>query len=172
MKARILFLALLMLGITGTALADGNKNKDFGGKNRMNTTDRIVDELGLDDATATRFTTVYNQYVAEMHEAYRQHAMLHPKKGEDGKKQRLADEQIKHNLDEQLALAQAILDLRVKYYKEYLKFLTPRQIEKLSKMEKHQADKVHDTFSRHQMPEMRAGQRPGRSVMPPRAEKQ
>lgn len=172
MKHRFLILAMCLLSIAGTASADKpQKGKGHGGPAQVNMTDRIADELGLDDATAAKFATVYNQYVAEMHAAYKQHAMTRPQKGEDGKKQRLTDEQIKHNLEAQLDLSQSILDLRKKYYKEYLKILTPRQIDKLSKMEKKQAGKVQDSFSHRQMPEMRPGQRPGRSVMPPRAEK-
>lgn len=172
MKQRFLILALCLLSIAVTASADKpQKGKGHGGPAQVNLTDRIADELGLDDATAAKFSTVYNQYVAEMHAAYKQHAMTRPQKGEDGKKQRLTDEQIKHNLEAQLDLSQSILDLRKKYYKEYLKILTPRQIEKLGKLEKKQAGKVQDSFSHRQMPEMRPGQRPGRSVMPPRAEK-
>ena len=135
--------------------------------------ERIVEELNLDDATAARFTTVYSQYVQEMHAAYKQHAMIRPQKGEDGKKVRLTDEQVKHNLEEQLALSQTIIDLRKKYYKEYLKFLTPRQIEKLGKMEKKQAGNVQKTWGKRQAsPQVRPGHRPmGKSVMPPRQEK-
>lgn len=166
MKHRIILLALCLLSIAGTASADKPK-KD---KPAM-TTDRIAYELGLNDATTEKFTAVYNQYVAEMHEAYRQHPVIRTKKDQDGKKQRLTDEQIKHNLEAQLDLSQSILDLRKKYYKEYLKFLTPRQIDKLGKIEKKQANKVKNASSHRQMPGMRPAQRPGRSIMPPRAEK-
>ena len=164
---------MCLFGVAAMASADPpKKGKPHVKPAQVNMTDRIADELGLSDAAAAKFTTVYNQYVAEMHEAYKQHPMIRAKKGEDGKKVRLTDEQIKHNLEAQLELSQATLDLRKKYYKEYLKFLTPRQIDKLSKMEKKQADKVHNQFNHQQAPgQMRPGQRPGRSTMPPRAEK-
>lgn len=108
--------------------------------------DRIVNELELSDANAERFTALYGQYTAEMHEAARKHARIHPEKDESGKPKRLSDEQIKHNIEAQFALSQATLDIRRKYYKEYLKFLTPRQIEHLSRIEKKQAEKFHKSF--------------------------
>lgn len=174
MKTRILTLLLLALGLTATASADNDKKGQRPqGMHQVNVAERLVEELNLDDATAARFTTVYSQYVQEMHAAYKQHAMIRPQKGEDGKKVRLTDEQVKHNLEEQLALSQTILDLRKKYYKEYLKFLTPRQIEKLGKLEKKQAGNVQKTWGKRQAsPQVRPGHRPmGKSVMPPRQEK-
>ena len=174
MKTRLCTLLVLALSLTATASAENQKKGQRPqGMHQVSMTERIVDELDLDDATAARFTTVYNQYVSEMHAAYKQHAMIRPQKGDDGKKKRLTDEQIKHNLEEQLALSQATLDLRKKYYKEYLKILTPRQIEHLSKLEKKQATDVHKKWGEHQKPgQMRPGQRPmGKNVMPPRQEK-
>lgn len=150
MKARIITLLLLTLSVCGSVRADHPKGQHHGqGACQTGSADRIVAQLGLDDATASRFTTVYNQYVAEMHAAYKQHAMIRPQKGADGQPQRLTDEQIKHNLEAQFALSQTTLDLRKKYYKEYLKFLTPRQIEKLGKLEKRQASGVRKTADKH-----------------------
>lgn len=173
MKARILTFLLLALGLCASASADKNKWKQSQGLRQVSMTERLKYELNLDDATADRLTTVYNQYVAEMHAANKKHAMIRPQKGEDGKKTPLTDEQVKHNLEEQLALSQAILDLRKKYYKEYLKFLTPRQIEKLGKIEKKQAGNVQKEWGKRQAsPQVRPGHSPrGKSVMPPRQEK-
>lgn len=148
MKARLIALSALLLCMATTALADGKKkwNPERFEKARAMQVDRIVNELELSDANAERFTALYGQYTAEMHEAARKHARIHPEKDESGKPKRLSDEQIKHNIEAQFALSQATLDIRRKYYKEYLKFLTPRQIEHLSRIEKKQAEKFHKSF--------------------------
>ena len=146
MKARILTLLLLAMCLCASASADKNKGKQLQGLRQVSMTERLKYELNLDDPTAVRFTLIYNQYVEEMHAAYKKHPMIRPQNGADGKKGRLSDEQIKRNIEARFNLSQSILDLRRKYYKEFLKILTPRQIEKVFKLEKKQANKVQDLF--------------------------
>lgn len=95
--------------------------------------------LGLNDANTTRFRTLYTKSTDEIRAAQQKYSRIRPNKGE-----RLTDQQVKTNLERQFALSQSILDIRKKYYAEYSKFLTPRQIERLYELEKKNAEKLRE----------------------------
>lgn len=95
--------------------------------------------LDLNDANTTRFKTLYAKSTDEIRAARQKYSRIHAKKGE-----RLTDQQVKTNLDRQFALSQSILDIRKKYYAEYCKFLTPRQIDRLYELEKKNAEKLRE----------------------------
>lgn len=139
MKTRILTLALMLLAAIGTTQADDHKRPSMQ-KMQINRSARLVTELGLDDATAAKFTAVYTQATNEMREARDKYARVRPQRDENGQVKPLTDAQIKANIENQFALTQATLDIRRKYYAEYCKILTPRQIQKLYEMEKKSAD--------------------------------
>lgn len=100
--------------------------------------------LCLDDATAAQFCTLYAQYSQEMRAARQKYARTKPQKSKDGGSTPLTDEQVKANIEKSLALSQAILDIRKKYYTEFLKILTPRQIERLYELEKKDGEKLRE----------------------------
>lgn len=102
-------------------------------------TAHIATILGLNDANAARFTTLYNRCSNEMHAAQKKYARTHPQKG-----QRLTDQQVKANIEKQFGLTQSILDIRKKYYAEFSKFLAPRQIERLYELEKKNGEKLRE----------------------------
>lgn len=95
--------------------------------------------LGLNDANTARFKALYAKSTNEIRAARQKYSHIRVKKGE-----RLTDQQVKTNLDRQFALSQSILDIRKKYYAEYSKFLTPRQIERLYELEKKNAEKLRE----------------------------
>lgn len=95
--------------------------------------------LGLNAANTERFKTLYAKCSSEIHAAHQKYGRIRPKKGEH-----LTDQQVKTNLERQFSLSQSILDIRKKYYAEYSKFLTPRQIERLYELEKKDAEKLRE----------------------------
>lgn len=97
---------------------------------------RIARELALDDATQQRFVETFCRYQAE-----RRALMPERKecKGDQKEKQPKAnptEAECKQKNEERLAHQQQLLDLRKKYYKEYSKFMTQKQIARIEKMEK------------------------------------
>lgn len=101
--------------------------------------------LGLDGDTSARFTVLYQQYRQDMQAARQKHKRIKPeKKKKGGGKSQLTDEQVKKNIENSFALSQSILDIRIKYYKEYLKILSPHKIERLYELEKKDGEKLRE----------------------------
>lgn len=140
MKHLLIIATLLVtaIGIT-PAMAQKDEAKRFEHK-----AEHMSQILRLDDATATRFQTIYNQYRQEMRTARQTHARIRPLKNKGEAPARLTDEQVKKNIENSFALSQSILDIRKKYYKEYLKILTPRQIERLYDLEKKNGEHIRE----------------------------
>ena len=85
----------------------------------------IAHELAFDDATTQQFIETYCAYQLEVW-------ALGPRlQNEAGN-----DEEAEQAIREHFERSQAILDLREKYYEEYSKFLTPRQIQRVYKLER------------------------------------
>lgn len=85
----------------------------------------IAQELTFDDATTQQFIETYCAYQQEVW-------TLGPKRqNEPG-----TDEEAEQAIKERFERSQAILDLREKYYEEYSKFLTPRQIQRVYELER------------------------------------
>lgn len=102
--------------------------------------------LGLNDANTKRFVDLYAKYSTEVHAAQQKYRKIKPAKSGAP----LTDQQVKTNIENQFALSQSILDIRKKYYHEYVKFLTPRQIERLYELEKKGAEHLRDMARKHQ----------------------
>lgn len=115
------------------------------GKNHEQRAHHMTQILGLGDDASARFTVIYQQYCKEMQTARQKHARINPGKKKNGEgKSQLTDEQVKKNIENSFALSQSILDIRRKYYKEYLKILSPRQIERLYELEKKDGEKLRE----------------------------
>lgn len=151
MKTRIvyLFIALLVAGSQVSLFAqqvDGAKKKPrFTPEQMMEMqTNRIVKELALDDATAAKFTPIYTQYMKDLREcraeAWKQ---MKPENAEAGKqveakKEVPTDAEVEQRIKDRFANSRKMLDLQEKYYTEFRKVLSPKQIEKIYQMEKKQ----------------------------------
>jgi Spy/CpxP family protein refolding chaperone len=95
---------------------------------------RIADELALDDSTREKFIDTYCGYFREMHAVCPgPEGRFCPleKRGPESTADRLTDKEIDKAMRERFDRQQKLLDLRVKYYEEYSKFLNPRQIQKV-----------------------------------------
>lgn len=140
MKRFLLVLSLLITTL-GTTPALAQKPQ---GKGAAQRSVHLTEILQLDDATTARFITTYDQYRQELRAAREKYHRIKPKKQDDGSTVRLTDEQVKRNIENSFALSQSILDIRRKYYKEYLTFLSPRQIERLYELEKKDGEKIRE----------------------------
>jgi len=111
----------------------------------------IAQELAFDDAVSKRFIETYTKCQGEIW-------ALSPRKPQ--RKQAAnatkTDEQTEKEIKERFAHSQKILDIRQKYYSEYSKFLTQRQIERVYQIEKQMMNRLGN----HRKDRPRRGQQP------------
>ena len=179
------FLAALMMGSLVTLSAQNNGNKD---KKQRPTqeqmiqmqTDRMVKSLMLDDATAAKFTPVYEKYLKELREC----RMMNHKPGmrrgaaqgaeangaAETQKPALTDAEIAQNIKDQFAQSRKMLDIREKYYNDFSKVLSQKQIAKIYQMERNYADKFKKEFDRRKGHKQGQGQHKGQRKPAPRQE--
>ena len=87
----------------------------------------IAHELAFDDATAQKFITTYSDFQKEMW-------ALGPGEPREHKGE-MTDAEAEQAIKKRFEQSRKILDLREKYYKEYSKFLSPKQIERVYELE-------------------------------------
>lgn len=102
---------------------------------------KIVGDLGLDDKTAMKFTEVYMKYMKELDDVRKEFApdfRMRGKveKGKDGadvkmKMQAPTDEEVDKMMRDRFKQSRKMLDIREKYYNEFCKFLSPKQVQKV-----------------------------------------
>ena len=144
--------ALLMMStLYSNVYAQDNERRQPSQKERLSPeqlteqrANRMANELALDDATAQRFVETYCRYQAERRALNPERA----EKREGVKKEEMKKDDVKmckpgkseaecKELNEKcLERDQKLLDLRKKYYNEYSKFLTQKQIARINQMEK------------------------------------
>ena len=112
----------------------GNENPEERQAKRENMTRmqalKIADELAFDEATTTRFTDVYlacQKEIWALGPAKNKAAM------EDGV---MTEAEAEASIKAQFERNQKVLDIRMKYYKEYSKFLSQKQILRVYTIEK------------------------------------
>ena len=170
MKTKFIYviMAVLLMGSQMTLSAQNTDNKQ---KKQRPTpeqmvqmqTKQIVNTLMLDDATAAKFTPVYEKYLKELREC---RMMTHKARTEktkaqgtdaNAKKERpsMTDDEIATMLRNQFTQSRKMLDIREKYYNEFSKILSQKQILKIYQQEKMNANKFKKEFDR------RKGQKPG-----------
>ena len=86
----------------------------------------IANELMLDNETTAKFVNVYTQCQKEVWALGPR-----PRRNTNGN-----EEQIEQNIKKRFEMSEKILDIRQKYYKEYSKFLTQKQIQRVYEVEK------------------------------------
>ena len=96
---------------------------------------KVVKELGLDDKTAAKFTDVYKKYMKELDDVRKAEFANFAKGKERGeamkKRQAPTDEDIDKMMRARFAQSRKVLDIREKYYDEFRKFLSPKQVQKV-----------------------------------------
>lgn len=86
----------------------------------------IANDLFLDDETTAKFINTYTQCQKEIW-------ALGPRLRRNGNNN---EEQIGQNIKKRFEMSEKILDIRQKYYKEYSKFMTQKQIQRVYEIEK------------------------------------
>lgn len=168
MKFIYVVLAALLIGGQMTLSAQNKDNKERKQRPTQEQmmqmqTSQMVKTLMLDDATAAKFTPVYEKYLKELREC----RMMNRKPGmekaqgtsaadkKDTPRPAMTDEQIATMLKNQFTQSRKMLDIREKYYNEFSKILSQKQIMKIYQQEKSNMNKFRKEFDR------RKGQKPG-----------
>ena len=132
---RIMALAMFMVCMSMGANAQNKQKKD---RSRMSVEQltklrakRIAQALALDDATAQKFTTTF---CACQKELYAANKAMKENKGK--KRSEMTDAEIETIQKDRFKQSRKLLDLREKYYGEYRKFLSARQVQRVYELEK------------------------------------
>lgn len=161
------FLMLIVACVMGTQMMNAQDDKGSGKPERKRMTmdqvatmqaNKIVDQLGLDDAKAAKFTEVYKKYMKELNDLRQKSMPGKPdmKKGERQAPKQMTDAEVDKMMRERFAQGRKMLDIREKYYDEFRKFLTPKQVQKVYEQGQKNKGKFHKEMNR------RAGmKRPG-----------
>ena len=170
MKTRFIYvlLAVLLMG-SQTISAQNKDNKD--NKQRptpeqmmQRQTNLMVKTLMLDDATAAKFTPVYENYLKELRECRMMNRKDRMRNNNAEAKQTPkpvpTDAEIEKQIKDQFAQSRKILDVREKYYNEFRKILAPKQIMKIYQTEKNNANKFRKEFDRRKGQKHGQGKRP------------
>lgn len=109
-------------------------------------TDKMVQTLMLDDATAAKFRTVYSQYLKDKM-ACRDVKEKGPK-GEKPNVSTMTDAQIEDMIQNQFTQSRKMLEVRENYYTKFRKILSPRQILQIYKSEKSDRNRMKNEFQK------------------------
>ena len=114
----------------------------------------IVKQLGLDEATAKKFSDVYMRNQKEVWEAMppRPERGQQPAPGKNNAAPK-TDAESEKQIKNEFAMSEKLLNIRQKYYKEYSKFLSQQQILRVYEIDR----KMHERFAR--------GGKPGKDGM-------
>lgn len=100
---------------------------------------QVATLLMLDDATAARFMPVYEQYLKDLRGTKPAAPVKERVKGEPAKP--LTDAEVEQSIKNRFAHSRKMLDVREKYYTEFRKMLTPKQVLKIYQLERKNAHK-------------------------------
>ena len=131
---RIMALAMFMVCMSMGANAQNKQKKDGSRMSVEQLTElrakRIAQALALDDATAQKFTTTF---CACQKELYAANKAMKENKGK--KRSEMTDAEIETIQKDRFKQSRKLLDLREKYYGEYRKFLSARQVQRVYELE-------------------------------------
>lgn len=100
----------------------------------------IAQQLAFDDETTAKFVDTYSRCQKEVWS-------LAPRK-RVGKGASKTDRETEEAIEERFDRSQKLLDIRKKYYKEYSKFLTPKQIQRVYSIEKNMMKRLGKNANR------------------------
>ena len=143
MKSSKLILASVatLLCIATGAQEKGNQREKKPGREELavRQAEHICAELALDDKTCARFKEVYQALQKEVWEL---HGKCGKKSGNCGEeacrknRAQMTEDEVRKELEDSFDRSQKMLDLHKKYYNEYSKFLTYKQIARIYEIEK------------------------------------
>jgi hypothetical protein len=119
---------------------------------------KIVGDLGLDDKTSAKFMEVYKKYMAEMNDLRKEYM---PKRPEPGKAPTMpTDAEVDKMMRDRFKQSRKMLDIREKYYDEFRKFLSPKQVQKVYDKGMMNHGKFHQEMNRRAGMKHPQGNRP------------
>ena len=94
---------------------------------------KIANNLGLDDKKTARFMEVYKKYNRELNDLWEKYKPKKPKvkPGEGERPPMPSDAEVDKMMRTRFVISRKMLDIREKYYDEFRKFLTPKQVQKI-----------------------------------------
>lgn len=130
-KIYLLAISVIMTAVCSTASMAQTEKSNKQRLSREQLADvqarHIAHELAFDDATTQKYVETFCAYQKEVW-------ALGPRV--KGKKADMTDAEAEKNIKARFEQSQKILNLREKYYKEYSKFLTQKQIQRAYELEK------------------------------------
>ena len=119
---------------------------------------KIIGDLGLDDKTAAKFKDVYAKYMKEMNDLRKEYM---PKRPEPGKAPSMpTDDEVDKMMRDRFKQSRKMLDIREKYYDEFRKFLSPKQVQKIYEQGQKNHGKFHKEMNRRAGMKHPQGNRP------------
>ena len=129
----MLVIAMTMFTVNSFAQAPNNKQRLTREQLSEKQAKYIANDLALNDETTAKFINTYTQCQKEIW-------ALGPRPrrngNNNGRNDNNNEEQIGQNIKKRFEMSEKILDIRQKYYTEYSKFLTQKQIQRVYEIEK------------------------------------
>ena len=129
----MLVIAMTMFTVNSFAQAPSKKQRLTREQLSEKQAKYIANDLALDDETTAKFINTYTQCQKEIW-------ALGPRPrrngNNNGRNSNNNEEQIGQNIKKRFEMSEKILDIRQKYYKEYSKFMTQKQIQRVYEIEK------------------------------------
>ena len=130
-----------LLCIATGAQEKGNQREKKPGREELavRQAEHICAELALDDKTCARFKEVYQSLQKEVWELHGKCGKTSGNCGEEAcrkNRAQMTEDEVRKELEDSFDRSQKMLDLRKKYYNEYSKFLTYKQIARIYEIEK------------------------------------
>ena len=154
------FFVLMVAVLMGTQVMNAQGNDGQGkkrGHKRMTMEQmvnmqghKIIRDLGLDDQTSAKFMDVYKKYMTEMDELRKKYMPKKPdfKPGETPEPPVLTDAEVDKMMRDRFTQGRKMLDIREKYYDEFRKFLSPKQVQKIFEQGQMDHGKFHKEMNR------------------------
>ena len=136
----MLVIAMTMFTVNSFAQAPNNKQRLTREQLSEKQAKYIANDLALDNETTAKFINTYTQCQKEiwaLGPRPRRNGNNNGRNGNNnGRNDNNNEEQIGQNIKKRFEMSEKILDIRQKYYKEYSKFLTQKQIQRVYEVEK------------------------------------
>ena len=129
----MLVIAMTMFTVNSFAQAPNNKQRLTREQLAEKQAKYIANNLALDDETTAKFINTYTQCQKEIWALGPRSCRNGNNNGRNGNNN---EEQIGQNIKKRFEMSEKILDIRQKYYKEYSKFMTQKQIQRVYEIEK------------------------------------
>lgn len=128
---RLFLIAIVAMMTISMSAQDNTKQRKTREELAQMQAQRISDQLAFDDKTTARFIEIYCQCQREV---WALGPRMKGRNGQDTESQ--GNDGSGQTVKQRLDRSQKLLDIRKKYYAEYAKFLTEKQIERVYQIEK------------------------------------